>query len=70
MTLPHTVTVWKVLLCLLGVTAANIKQTEQNFYRILWTIRHTLIFKQFLKKNIFTIFIIRLQSQTKKVLSL
>ena len=33
----------------------------------LRTIRHTLIFKQFfLKTNRFTIFIIRLQSQTKK----
>jgi hypothetical protein len=36
-------------------------------YKTLWTIRRTLIFKRFFKKNnIFTIFIIRLQSQTKK----
>jgi hypothetical protein len=40
-------------------------------YKTLWTIRRTLIFKQFFKKNnVFTIFIIRLQSQTKKILSL
>ena len=34
-------------------------------YKTLQTIRRTLIFKQ-LKSNIFTIFIIRLQSQTTK----
>ena len=39
-------------------------------YRILRTIRGTLIFKQFLKKTFFTIFVIRLQSQTKKILCL
>jgi hypothetical protein len=44
--------------------------TDSPDYRILRTIRRTLIFKQFKKKNIFTIFIIRLQSQTKKILSL
>ena len=35
-------------------------------YKMLWTIKCTLIFKQFKKNDIFTIFIIRLQSQAKK----
>jgi hypothetical protein len=55
-----------------GPTWAETCSKSENIYRILQTIRRTLIFKQFFKKyNIFTIFIIRLQSQTKKkILSL